>query len=139
LGVAVAVVIGPHNSRAETVGLGYDGVLRDDEPLPINSHTIVPILGIPVHILHAKAVGKRTAQALPARETVEPRLERRIRKSTVVTCIQLVRNECRQVKGQSCEIDESAHRDRVSNSKQSECQSGHLSMGGHLVEVWRNG
>jgi hypothetical protein len=76
--VAVAVVIGPHNGRAETVGLGYNGVVRHDEPLSIDSHTIVPILGVPVDILHTDAVGN---------ETVEPRLERRIRKSAVVTCV----------------------------------------------------
>jgi hypothetical protein len=96
--VAVAVVTGPHNSWAETVGLGYNGLVGHDEPLSINSHTILPIQGVPVDILHAKAVGKRTAQASSACEKVEPRLEWRIRKSTVVTCIQLVRNECRQVK-----------------------------------------
>ena len=33
----------------------------------------------PVDILDTEAVGKRTAQALSTRETVEPRLERRIR------------------------------------------------------------
>ena len=39
--VAVAVVIGPHNGRAETVRLGYNGVVRHDKPLPMNSYTIV--------------------------------------------------------------------------------------------------
>ena len=87
LGVAVAVVVGPHNGLAETVGLGYNGGVRHDEPLSIDSHTIVPLLGVPVDILHTEAVGKRTAQALSARETVEPRLERRICKSPVVTCV----------------------------------------------------
>jgi hypothetical protein len=45
----------------------------------------VAILGFPVDILHTEAVGKRTAQAFSARETVEPRLERRIREAAVVT------------------------------------------------------
>ena len=85
--VAVAVIIGPHNGRAEAVGLGYNGGIRHDEPLSIDAHTIVPILGVPVDVLHAEAVGKRTAQALSAGETVEPWLERRICKSTVVTCV----------------------------------------------------
>ena len=31
MGVAVAVVIGPHNGRAETVGLGDDGSVRHDD------------------------------------------------------------------------------------------------------------
>src|SRR6516164_3971864 len=76
--VAVAVIIGPHNGRAEAVGLGYNGGIRHDDPLSIYSHAIVPILGVPVDILHTEAVSKRTAQAIAARETVEPRLERRI-------------------------------------------------------------
>src|SRR6516165_5550718 len=108
--VAVAVVKGPHNGRAETVGLGHNGGVRHDDPLSIDSHTIVPVLGVPVDVLHSGAVGKRAAQASSARETVEPRLERRIRESAVVPCIQLVENECRQVKCQSCDIGESAHR-----------------------------
>ena len=94
--VAVAVVIGPHNGGAETVGLGYNGVVRHDEPLSIDSYTIVSILGVPVDILHTEAVGKRTAQALSARETVEPGLERRIRKSAVVTRDQLVWHQYRR-------------------------------------------
>ena len=59
--VAVAVVIGPHNGRTETVGLGHNRVVRHDEPLSIDSHTIVPILGVPVDILNTEAVGERTA------------------------------------------------------------------------------
>src|SRR5436190_6532494 len=74
--VAVAVVNGPHNGRAETVGLGYNCCVRHDQPLSIDAHTIVPIPGVPVDILHTKAVGKRTAQTISARETVEPRFER---------------------------------------------------------------
>src|SRR5438067_6700678 len=41
--VAVAVVNGPHNGRAETVGLGYNCCVRHDQPLSIDAHTIVPI------------------------------------------------------------------------------------------------
>src|SRR5215472_3747918 len=111
LGVAVTVVIGPHNGRAETVGLGYNGVVRHDEPLSIDAHTIVPILGIPIDILHTEAVGKRTAQALSAREAVEPRLKRRICKSAVVSCDQLAWHQYRrQAKRKGCQTDESAHR-----------------------------
>jgi hypothetical protein len=62
--------------------------------------------------LHTDAVGKRTAQALSARETVEPGLERRIRKSAVVTRDQLVWHQYRrQAKRKGgCQTDESAHR-----------------------------
>src|SRR5262249_22420568 len=74
--VAVAVVVGPHDGRTETVGLGYNGYVRYDKPLPINSYPKVPILGVPVDILHTEAVSKRAAEASSACETVEPRLER---------------------------------------------------------------
>ena len=83
--VAVTVVKGPHNGRAEAVGLGYNRGIRHDDPLSIDSHTIVPVLRIPVDVLHSDAVCERAAQALAAGQTVEPRLERRISKSTVVT------------------------------------------------------
>ena len=43
LGVAVAVIVGPHNSRAEPVGLSYNSIIRHDEPLSVESYTIVPI------------------------------------------------------------------------------------------------
>jgi tetratricopeptide (TPR) repeat protein len=55
--------MGPHNGRAETVGLGYNGVVRHDEPLSIDSHTIVSILGVPVDILHTEAVGIQGGRA----------------------------------------------------------------------------
>ena len=84
---AIAVLVRPDYRWPKTVGLGYNGVVRHDEPLSIDSHTVVPILGFPVDILHTDAVGKGAAQALFAREKVEPRLERRIRKSAVVTCV----------------------------------------------------
>ena len=82
---AIAVLIRPDYRWPKTVGLGYNGVVRHDELLSIDPYTIVSILGVPVDILHTEAVGKRTAQALSARETIEPRLERRIRKSAIVT------------------------------------------------------
>ena len=59
--VAVAVVVGPHNSRAEPVGLGPRQGLR-----------------VPIDILHADTVGKSAAQSVSAGETVEPLLKRRI-------------------------------------------------------------
>src|SRR5215471_13579163 len=82
--VAVAVVIGPHNGRAETVGLGYNGVVRHHNPFPLNSYAIVPILRVPIDILHADTVGKSAAQSVSAGEAVEPLLKRRIGESSVV-------------------------------------------------------
>ena len=43
LPVAEPVIIGPHNGRAETVGLSYNGVVRHNEPLSIDSHTNSPL------------------------------------------------------------------------------------------------
>ena len=44
LGVAVTVVIGPHDDRAETVGFGYNCRVGHHKPLPVNSYTIVALL-----------------------------------------------------------------------------------------------
>jgi hypothetical protein len=38
--------------QTKTVGLGHEGDVWHDKPLPINSYTIAPILRIPVDILH---------------------------------------------------------------------------------------
>jgi hypothetical protein len=74
-------------------------------------YPIVPILSVPVDILHTEVVGKRTAQALSAREAVEPRLKRRICKSAIVSCGQLDWHQYRrQAKRKDCQTDESAHR-----------------------------
>ena len=72
--VAGAVVVGPHNSRAEPVGLGYHGRVRHPNPFPLNSYAIVPILRVPIDILHADTVGKSAAQSVSAGEAVEPLL-----------------------------------------------------------------
>src|SRR5262249_46635168 len=37
LGVAVTVVIGPHNGRAETVGFSHNGVVRYHKPFSMNA------------------------------------------------------------------------------------------------------
>ncbi len=55
---AIRVVIWPHDGRPKTVRLSYNRDVRHDNPLPINSYTIVPILRVPVDILHTDAVGK---------------------------------------------------------------------------------
>jgi D-isomer specific 2-hydroxyacid dehydrogenase, NAD binding domain len=52
LGVAVAVVIGPHNGGAETVGFGYNCRVRQHNPFSVNADTIVAILCVPIDILH---------------------------------------------------------------------------------------
>ena len=44
LGVAVTVVIGPHDGRAETVGFGYNCRVGHHKPLPVNSYSIVAVL-----------------------------------------------------------------------------------------------
>src|SRR5437588_6601178 len=103
LGVAVTVVIGPHNSRTKAVGLGYNREVRHDKPLPINSYPIVPILRVPVDILHTETVGKGAAQASSARKAVEPRLKRGICKPAIVSCGQLDWHQYRrQAKRKDC-------------------------------------
>src|SRR5262249_58154503 len=80
------------------------------KPLHITSPPIVPVRGVQVDILHTEAVGKRTAQASSAFEAVEPRLKRRICKSTIVSCGQLDWHLYRrQAKRKDCQ-NESAHR-----------------------------
>jgi hypothetical protein len=61
LGVAVAVVIGPHNSRAEPVGLSYHCRVRHLNPFALKSHAVVAILRIPIDILHTNTIGKSAA------------------------------------------------------------------------------
>ena len=63
---AIAVLVRPDYRWPKTVGLGYNGVVRHNEPLAIDSYTIVSILGVPVDILHTEAV---LAGASPARPT----------------------------------------------------------------------
>src|SRR5215472_5732701 len=53
--VAVPVIIGPHNSRTEPIGLSHHGRVRHHNPFSLNSHAIVPILRVPIDILQAKA------------------------------------------------------------------------------------
>ena len=70
--VAVTVVIGPHDGRAETVGFGYNCRVGHHKPLPVNSYTIVAVLWVPIDILNTDTVGKSAAQSVPARKAVEP-------------------------------------------------------------------
>ena len=85
LGVAVTVVIGPHDSRAEPVGLGYNRVVRHHNPFSVNADTIVALLCVPVDVLNTDTIGKCAAQSISARKAVEPFLERRIGETSVVT------------------------------------------------------
>ena len=82
---AEPVDIGPHDSRAETVGLGYHGRVRHHNPFSLNADTIVAILCVPIDILQTGTVGKGAAQSVSARKAVEPFLERRIGEAAVVT------------------------------------------------------
>src|SRR5262249_9508099 len=86
-GVAVAVVIRPHNGRAETVGLGHNGVVRHPNPFSVNADTIVAILCVPIDILQTDTVGKGAAQSVSTCKAVEPFLEGRIGEAAVVTCV----------------------------------------------------
>ena len=87
LGVAVAVVIGPHNGRAETVGLSHNGVVRHHKPFSVNADTIMALLCVPIDVLHVDAVSKSAAQPVSAPKVIEPFFQRRTSKATVITCV----------------------------------------------------
>src|SRR5215467_8180601 len=69
------VEVRPHHSRTEAVRLAHECRVGHDDPLALQPHPIAAILRIPIDILDTDAVGKRTAQALPACELIEPLLE----------------------------------------------------------------
>src|SRR5262249_52587228 len=100
LGVAVTVVIGPHNGRAETVGFSHNGVVRYHKPFSMNADTIMALLCVPIDVLHAGAVGKSAAQPLSAPKVLKPFFQRRTSVATVVTCHQFDWCECHQAKRQ---------------------------------------
>jgi hypothetical protein len=61
---AVAVLIGPHNGRAETVGFSHNGIVGHHKPLSLNADTIMALLGVPVDVLHTDTVSKSAAQSI---------------------------------------------------------------------------
>ena len=75
------------HGRAETVGLGHNGVVRHHNPFSLNADTMVAILCVPIDILQTDTVGKGAAQSVSARKMVEPFLEGRIGEAAVVTCV----------------------------------------------------
>src|SRR5208282_1414681 len=90
---SIVVLVWPYHGRPKLVGLGHDRRVRHNNPLSVDPHTVAAAPGVPVDVLDADAVGKRTAQALSARQPVEPLLERRIGVLAVVTRGQLIRYE----------------------------------------------
>ena len=62
LGVAVTVVIRPHNGKAETVGLSHNGIIGHYKPFSLNADTIMALLCVPIDVLHTDTVGKSAAQ-----------------------------------------------------------------------------
>jgi hypothetical protein len=59
--VAVAIIVGPHNGRAEPVRLSNNSRVRHYQPLSVNSDTIMALLCIPIDILHTDTIGERAA------------------------------------------------------------------------------
>jgi hypothetical protein len=82
---AVAVLIGPHNGRTETVGFGHNCRVRHHKPLSLNADTIMVLLGIPVDVLHTDTVSKSAAQSVSTPKVFEPFLKRRIGEAAIVT------------------------------------------------------
>jgi len=60
------LLIGPHYGRAETVRLGYNGVVRHHKPFSLNADTIMALLCVPVDVLHTDTVGKSAARPVSA-------------------------------------------------------------------------
>src|SRR5262249_53574067 len=89
LGVAVTVVIAPHNGRAEAVGLGHNGCVRHYQPLSLESYTIVALLCVPIDVLHGDTVGKNAEQPISGIKVLKPFLQRRIGETAVVACMQI--------------------------------------------------
>jgi len=85
--------IGPHHGRAVAIRLSHDRRVRNINPFAVEPHPIAAVLRIPVDVLDAHAVGKRTAQAFPARELIEPRMERRVGIAAVIARGHAARNQ----------------------------------------------
>src|ERR1700730_9318858 len=62
----------PDHRSAVAVRLGDHGVIRNDEPLVVETNAVMAAFGIPVWIGDRVAIRERTAQPFPAREMIEP-------------------------------------------------------------------
>src|SRR5581483_2706874 len=78
----------PYHGPSCTVGFGNDGVVRDIDPLVVEAHAVVAVMGFPIDVLDRSAVGIRAAGALAGSELVEPAFQRRIGIAAVVAGLQ---------------------------------------------------
>lgn len=63
---AHSVYYWPYHSPADAVGLGDYGFVGHINPLVVDAHAIVALVGLPVDIADCAAVGIRAAQTLGA-------------------------------------------------------------------------
>ena len=85
LRLPVGAHVWPDNGRPELIGLGHHCVVRHDDPFAVEPHAILAVLRIPIDVVDPKAVGEGAAEALAAREPVEPRFQRRTGIAAIVT------------------------------------------------------
>src|SRR5580704_2488609 len=93
LHVAERVVVWPHYRGPELVWFFHHGGIGHIEPLAIETHAIMHAVGvalrIPVDVLDLAAVDERAAEPLPARQLVEPLVQRRVLRR--VAAVQIAR------------------------------------------------
>jgi hypothetical protein len=85
LRLPVGVHVWPDNGRPELIRLGHHGTVRYDDPFAVEPHAIVAVLRIPIDVVDPEAVGEGAAEAVAAREPVEPGFQRRIGVPAIVT------------------------------------------------------
>jgi hypothetical protein len=85
LRLAAGAHIWPDNGRPELIGLSHHCIIGHDNPFAVEPHAIVPVPCIPIDVVNPEAVGEGAAQALFARELVEPGFQGRIGIPAIVT------------------------------------------------------
>src|SRR5207244_1739048 len=86
---------GPNHRPAEQIRHRDHRIVGKIDPRRLEAHAIMAILGFPIRIRDSFAVRHRTAESSPAREMIEPRLERRVGVSAVKVASCYVADETR--------------------------------------------
>ena len=84
--VRLAAATGARLIHAEAIGLDDDRRIRDHNPLASHPNAIAPVLAVPIDVLHADPVCKRTTQPFFACELVEPGFQGRIGVAAIIPC-----------------------------------------------------
>ena len=81
----VGAHVWPDNGRPELIRLSHHCIIRHDNPFAVEPHAILAVLRIPIDVVDSEPVGEGAAEALAAREPVEPGFQRRIGIPAIVT------------------------------------------------------